>query len=325
MRGTIGIGGMVLALAFSGCVKDEIPVPKQPRGDAQEGVAHIGTDYGSQVWYDLATNSVVSVNSKMDWDLAFECAGNGWLVRLNTARNMRARPTGQSDITVPTDTTGYGSTWKIDLSDGRRDSTALGDWRTDHPVYAIDMGTNVAGLPIGVRKLQVVDVSTSSYHFRAAALDGSNVQDFTVQKDPARSYAYFSFTSGGTVTIAPPLGSYDMVFTQYTNQFYAPDPHIAYLVTGTVNGFSGARVAQITGDFANVSLDDTLNNPFSTDEDVIGYDWKTYSFETSTYTINTDDIYIVRTCSGYFFKLHFIDFYDDQGQRGSPKFEFVAL
>ena len=49
MRGTIGICGMVLALAFSGCVKDEIHVPKQPRGGAQEGVVHIGTDYASQV------------------------------------------------------------------------------------------------------------------------------------------------------------------------------------------------------------------------------------------------------------------------------------
>ena len=92
-----------------------------------------------------------------------------------------------------------------------------------------------------------------------------------------------------------------------------------------VNGFSGARVAQITGDFTSVTLADTLNNPLSTDEDVIGYDWKTYSFETSEYTINTNFVYIVQTRSGYFFKLHFIDYYDDQGQRGSPKFELVAL
>ena len=325
MRGTIGISGMVLALAFSGCVKDEIPVPKQPRGNAVVGVVHIGTDYASQVWYDLATNSVVSTNSKMDWDLTFECAADGWQVRLNMARNMKAHLTSQSDITVPTDTTGYGSTWTIDMSDGNRDSTALGDWRTEHPVYVIDMGLSVAGLPMGVRKLQVVDVSASSFHFRAAALDGSNVQDFTMQKDPTRSYAYFSFTSGSAVTIAPPLGSYDMVFTQYTHQFYAPDPVIAYLVTGTVNGFSGARVAKVIGNFASVTLGDTLNNPFNTAEDAIGFDWKTYSFVTSLYTVNSNYIYIVKTHAGYFFKLHFIDFYDDQGQHGSPKFESVAL
>ncbi len=325
MRGTISLCGIVLALAFSGCVKDEIPVPKQPRGDAVECVAHVGVDYANQLWFDLASHSVVAENSKMDWDLAFECAADGWQVRLNMARNMKAHLTGQSDITVPTDTTGYGSTWTIDMSDGTPDSTALGDWRTEHPVFVLDMGLSVAGLPIGLRKLQVLDVSTNSFHFRAAALDGSGVQEFTMQKDPVRSYAYFSFTSGSEVIIAPPLGTYDMVFTQYTHQFYAPDPVLAYLVTGAVNGFSGARVAKITGDFTSVSLADTLNDPFSTNQDVIGFDWKTYSFDTGEYAVNSNDIYIVQSRDGYFYKMHFIDYYDDQGQRGSPKFELIAL
>jgi len=326
MRGTIGIGGMIMALAFSSCVKDEIPVPKQPRGDAQEGVVHIGSDYGSQVWYDLATNSVVSTNSKMDWDLAFECGGDGWQVRENTSRVMRAHNSGQSDITLPTDTTGYGNTWHVDLPNGRPDSLAFGDWRTEHPIFVVDMGYNVSGLPVGLRKVQILDVSASSFHFRTAAMNGSNVQDFSVQKDPARSYAHFSLINGGPVTIAPPLGTYDMVFTQYTEQFYPPtDPYLSYVVTGTISGFSGARVAQVTGDFASITLEDTLNNPFSTDEDVIGYDWKTYSFDTGEYTVHSDQVYIVQTREGYCYKLHFIDFYDDQGQRGSPKFELVAL
>lgn len=316
---------MLLACVLGGCVKDEIPVPRQPRGDAEEGVAHIGTDYGSQVWYDLGTNSVVSTNSKMDWDLAFECAADGWQVRLNTSRLMRAHRTGQAEIGQPTDTTGYGNTWKVDLPNGRPDSMAIGDWRTEHPTYVLDMGYTAAGLPVGLRKLQVISVSAGTFEFRTAAMDGSNVQDFTVQKDPARAYAHFSFASGGTVTIAPPLGAYDMVFTQYTEQFYAPDPYLAYIVTGAINGYSGARVAQVIGDFANVTLDDTLANPFSTDEDVIGYDWKAYSFDTNSYTVYGNRVYIVEDREGYFYKLHFIDFYDAQGQRGSPKFELVRL
>lgn len=325
MKAFGAIGMVVAALAFTGCMKDEIPVPKQPRGNAEEGIAHIGTDYSMQVWYNLSTNSVVSTNSKMDWDLTFECAADGWQVRLNMARNMRAHPSGQTDITQNTDTTGYASTWKIDLPDGRPDSTALGDWRWEHPIFILDMGTNAAGLPVGVRKLQILDVSTSSFQFRTSALDGSNIQEFNVQKDPSRSYTYFSFTTGSSVTIAPPLGSYDMVFTHYTMQFYSPDPYLAYLVTGAVNGFSGVRTAQIMGNFGNITLDDTLNHPFSTDEDAIGYDWKDYSFDTGTYEVYSNQVYIIKDSEGYFFKLHFIDFYDEQGQRGSPKFEVMPL
>src|SRR5690606_3942500 len=129
---------------------------------------------------------------------------------------------------------------------------------------------------------------------------------------------------GQQVTIAPPDGQYDLVFTQYTYQFY--DPYMAYIVTGAVNGFSGLRVAELTtGDFISVSLADTLAHPFRTAEDAVGYDWKEYSFETSSYVIYPDHVFIVQDNDGYFFKLHFTDFYDDAGQRGCPKFEVVAL
>jgi hypothetical protein len=325
MKIQVPIGTLVAVCALCGCMKDELAVPKHPRGGVVEGVAHVGADYGSQVWYDLGTNSAVSTNSKMDWDLAFECGAGGWQVRLNTSRLMRSHRTGQSTLAQTTDTTGYGNTWKIDLPDGRPDSLAFGDWRTEHPIFVMDMGFNIAGSPMGLRKLQITDVSADAYQFRSSAVDGSNVQEFTVQKDPQRSYAYFSFASGSTVTIAPPLGTYDLVFTQYTEQFYAPDPYLAYSVTGVLNGFSGIRVARVTGDFDAVSLNDTVANPFTTDQDAIGYNWKDYSFETGTYEVYSNKVYIVQDHLGYFRKLHFIDYYDAQGQRGAPTFDMKPL
>lgn len=313
------------AILLSGCLKEELPVPARPRGDAVQCVASMGTDYGDQVWFDLGSHSVVAQNSKMDWDLAFECGADGWQVRLNHARLMRAHRTGQDAMDVPTDTTGYGNTWKVDLPDGRPDSLAFGDWRQEHPIFVVDMGYSVIGLPIGLRKVQLVDVTADAYQFRSSSINGANVQVFSVQKDPSRAYVHFSFNTGGAVAIAPPLGSYDLVFTQYTEQFRPPDPYLAYLVTGTVNGFSEARVAELTGDFDSVSLEDTLSHPFSTDQDVIGYDWKDYSFESATYEVYADRIYIVQDREGYFYKLHFVDFYDAQGQRGSPTFEVMPL
>ena len=34
MKNTVGIGGLLAVIAFSGCMKDELPVPMQPRGGA---------------------------------------------------------------------------------------------------------------------------------------------------------------------------------------------------------------------------------------------------------------------------------------------------
>ncbi|HMN05300.1 MAG TPA: HmuY family protein [Flavobacteriales bacterium] len=324
MKRTAVCSMAALAMALAGCMKDELPVPRQPRGGAVECVAHVGPNYDLQLWFDLATYSVVRQNSKMDWDLAFESAPDGWQVRLNYSRLMRAHRSSAA-MNEPTDTVGFGNTWKIDLPDGRPDSVALGDWRQGSPICILDMGYNTSAMPIGLRKIQIIEASATSFTFRTANMDGTNIREHVVQKDPARPYTHFSLAAGEVVHIAPPIGDYDLVFTQYTEQFRPPDPYQAYLVTGTLNGYSGARVAQLSGNFAEVTLDDTLAHPFSLDQDIIGYDWKDYSFDTGLYEVYSDQVYIVQSRSGYFYKLHFVDYYDDQGLKGSPTFEVVPL
>lgn len=320
------IGGSLAMLALGGCMRDEIPVPGQPRGGGEvvECRVRVGPNYDQQVWFDLATRSVVAQNGKMDWDLAFESAASGWQVRLNTSRLMRAH---RSTVAMdqPADTAGFGNTWKVDLPDGRRDSVALGDWRDGSPVSILDMGYTTSGTPIGLKKIQVTGVSATTFEFRTANMDGSDIRQYAVEKDPSRSYTHFSFATGGVVPIAPPLGQYDLVFTQYTEQFRPPDPYMAYLVTGVLSGFSGTRTAQLSGNFAEVTLDDTLAHPFGIDEDIIGYDWKDYSFSTSSYEVYSDQVYIVQSRTGHFYKLHFVDFYDEQGVKGAPTFELAPL
>jgi len=324
MKPSLPIAAAAVAAALAGCMKDELPVPRQPRGGAVECVARVGTDYDRQLWFDLGTYSVVATNSKMDWDLAFECGPDGWQVRLNASRLMRAHRS-SVPLDQPADSAGFGNTWTVDVPNGSTDSLAFGDWRAEQPVFLVDMGYNTEGLPMGLRKVQVTAVDAAGYQFAVADLSGANVHHYGVQKDPQRAYAHFSISSGSTAQIAPPLGTYDMVFTQYTEQFRPPDPYQAYLVTGVVNGFSGARVAMVTGNFTEVSLNDTIAHPFRMAQDAIGYNWKVYSFETGLYEVFSNKVYIVQDREGYFFKLHFTDYYDEQGLRGSPRFEVVPL
>ena len=68
-----------------------------------------------------------------------------------------------------------------------------------------------------------------------------------------------------------------------------------------------------------------IRDSFNTNEDVIGYDWKEYDFDTGIYAIFPDHVFIVQDVEGYFYKLHFTDWYNAAGQRGNPRFEVVGL
>ena len=80
-----------------------------------------------------------------------------------------------------------------------------------------------------------------------------------------------------------------------------------------------------TNSFEQIGLDMINIYDFSNHQDEIGYNWKVFDFETQTYTVQTEITYIIKDVSNRYFKLHFIDFYDEYGEKGSPKFEVQEL
>ena len=64
---------------------------------------------------------------------------------------------------------------------------------------------------------------------------------------------------------------------------------------------------------------------YSTQRDIIGFNWKTFDFDTQVYTINSSMNYIIQSENGIFYKLRFIDFYNNSGEKGYPKFEIQEL
>ncbi len=309
-------------LLLTGCLKEELPVEARPRGSAGQVQVCMGSGYQDQLWVDIGTRSVLRVNPKTAWDLAFESAPDGWRVWLNGSRLMTAWPIGAADIGAATDTAGMALARRIDAPSGDPDSTAIGDWRGTQQVHVLDLGYNAFGVHLGLRKLQMVNVGPASYVFRTAALDGSGVQEHTLAKSGGSAHTMFSF-SAGPVEVEPPTGSWDLVFTQYTHQFL--DPFIPYIVTGVLTP-KGVRVARVAGaDFNSVTLADTLQHPFSTARDAIGFDWKIYSFDGGYYVVDPSRVYIVHDAQGLYHKLHFLDFYNDQGIVGCPTWEVQEL
>ena len=68
---------------------------------------------------------------------------------------------------------------------------------------------------------------------------------------------------------------------------------------------------------------------FSNARDVIGYDWKFYDrnqpADIAKYVVNRNKIFYIKTRKDEYYKLHFLDFYNSQGVKGSPSFEFERL
>lgn len=314
---------IALAMLGTSCIKDELPVPATPRGEAQEIQLCMGQGYQMQYWMDLSTGQVVRENSVMVWDLAFESAPDGWRIMLNGGRLMMAWNSGATSIDAPLDVYSVVLNGSIDSPNGHPDSTAFGDWRSLGTVYVLDMGYDGDGNVLGHRRIRPIAVDASSYTLEVAMADGSGATIVSIPKDGQRTWTHFKIGQG-VAQVAPPDGAWDIVLTRYTHIFR--DIDLPYLVVGAIIDGSNTRVARVPSTtFETVSLTDTLQFPFQRYRDAIGYDWKEYSFETSSYTVDMGIVYILQDAEGIFHKLQFRDFYNSMGQPGCPSFAIAQF
>ncbi len=311
---------LLAPILLTSCLKEEIPVNQPDPGDVLQNSFEMGTDYRNNAYYDFETNSFVYEHLKTEWDLGFETGVNGWHVVLNTSKAMSAGESPIADFNQVLDTVGV--VWRNDASSWNMDSTAIHDWQSFGGVYCINRGYSYDGTHLGYNKLQIESMDASSYTIRYANLDGSNELTVQVPKDDENyNFSFFSFDSNSTVSIEPEKENWDIVFRQYTHIF---DGHTPYLVTGALSNTNKVEVAEIFEKaFEDVVFDDVMNADFSADIDVIGYDWKT--FTGSDYLTHPEQVYIVKTTEGFYYKLRFVDFYNLQGDKGTPTFETAAL
>lgn len=314
----------LIVLFSASCRKSEIAIKPLDRGDVITNSVDMNSDYKQQLFFSLSENTVISSNLKTAWDIEFECSVSGFHIKLNTAKAMCAANTSQTTFSLVTDTSNFSVNKQYDSPTGNLDSTAFATWQILKPVYIIDRGYNEVGTPQGFRKIQILSVTTTDYNIKISNVDGSNEVTLTVKKNIAKNYVQFSFASNSVVNIEPDKENYDLLFSQYTHIY--SNPFSTYLVAGVIINPGKVKVAHVFDKpFANISVTDTLTHPFKIHQNIIGYDWKTYSFQTSTYIIDFNKCYIIKDVKGFYYKLHFIDFYNSVGVKGFPKFEFKKL
>ncbi len=334
MRITQLISILLSVILLQSCFKEDEKVPGHPSGDLRTDTLGMTQYYVYQLYYDLGSGQVMASNSKEAWDLGFECSSDGYRLILNTANFMKVSDAGPLSFPQTLDTANR--SWHFDKSDGNPDSNAIGKWFdvvlgdtiSKKHIYLLDRGMDQYGDPLGFRQLIIDSLKHNTYFFRIAWLDGSNPQSYAVQKDSTRNYIHFTFRFGGSVQVLePPKDEWDLLFTQYTTLLFTNtgEPY-PYLVTGVLLNPSGVSAAKDTTQaFLSFTMADAAGLTYSTALDIIGYDWKYYDFDASSYTVMTDRFYALLDTEGYSYKLRFIGFYNQSGEKGFPVIEFQEL
>lgn len=313
---------IITSFLLLSCEKEEIPVEAHDQGDIITNSVKMEADYRYQLYFDLETNTMVKQHHKTIWDLGFETSATGNKVVLNTSKLMYAANTQQTNFASVVDTAGL--TFKWDASSGNLDSTAIGTW-TANNVYVIDRGFDELGAHQGFSKIEFLSVNTTEYTIHFSNLDGTNDKTINITKDTNYNLTFLSL-NGNVVSVEPLNENWDLAFTQYTYIFYDETPITPYIVTGCLSNRNKIEVAQVFNkDFADITFADVSNYTFSSDIDVIGYSWKEYDFGASNYIIYYNKNYLIKSTEGKYYKLHFIDFYDSFGVKGTPTFEFQEL
>ena len=307
------------------CEKDEIPIMPHTAGDIITKQINMGSSYSQQIFYNLSDNIVISENRKTDWDIAFENSSNGWNIIINSSTFSQLAELSNNNFNNLISVNNLN--WKQDDPLGINNGTAFGDYRNKNVIYILDRGYHLNGNSRGYKKIMIDSINNSSYYIKYANLDNTSMQNLEIKKHDNYNFQYISLDSNKTINIEPEKESWDLLFTQYTHHFPNNQETPAYLVTGVlINYLNNIMVAKDTiNTFENIKLNMIEQYKLTNMQNEIGYDWKTYNFTSQSYNVNSNITYIISDIAGRYFKLHFIDFYNDNGEKGNPKFEIQKL
>lgn len=320
----------VLFLSLCGCMPEDTAVAPYNRGMLRNNTIALEPNYQRQVYMDLESNRTVGESLITDWDIAFASADTGFAIRLNTSRFMAAADMGAVDFAS---VRAVGNPqWHYDSPTGNPDSTAVGIWwekresaaASRHHVYLIDLGFDEHGKKLGYKKMAVVALTPTAYTVRFAEPDGSNEHTITIQRNEQYNVVGLSLRTASTVHHEPPTAQWDIVFTRYTHLFYAPE-FTPYSVTGVLLNKGVTAAVDTTRRFEHIAPRDTAHYALSPARNAVGYEWKTYSLEEGKFTVHQNTTYIIRDRKGFYYKLRFTDFYDNNGQKGFPSFDYQTL
>jgi hypothetical protein len=275
----------------------------------------------SDVYYDLSSQTQTPV-SRTTWDIGLTTDGRGAsvIINENAGVELYLYSTDTSDWSS-IDTNGFAFD-NIYNSETTWNAGAFANQGTTHPDYGwgmYDMNSHdINGNRLFIVKTKdgdylkvVIDKMSAAglYTFRTAKLDGSDLESYSYSKTQAESkdknFALLNLTSGDFVYTNPNTKDWDILFTKYIT-FVQAGPNSRYQPVGGVKINAGCEVAQ--RDNVSPTDNDTSSLTWTTDITEIGWDWKTFDLQTSSYSMVAGRTYFVRTANGSVHKIWFTDY-----------------
>ncbi len=328
-----------LLLQLWGCEKEE-PLYPQPKVAAglQTATFEMGETYSNQLWFDFESQKT-NTNQFGKWDIGFSCFGEPHIIVCG-GKNTFLSVAKVIDVEFNhVDASLIQKLeWNFDNPNGHLDSLAFsgcfnkqsnGYTGNSHETYVIDLGVDTIPTKRYV-KMQLLSVRGGVYEFIwSYLLDPQFLYLTKVYTKPDRNYAYFNFSTMQLVENEPvALDEWDIVFTTYKE--IIPDDNgvlYPYIIRGALINPYKISVAQIDNgiSFDQFNMQNALAIQYNKNLNEIGYDWKEYSQSANKYTIVPNRFYVIKTINGNYFKMRFVDFYDDQGRKGYPKIAWEIL
>lgn len=316
----------IVVLGFTSCMKEEQPYTLPEHGDATHQTMRMGSDYGTQFFYDLKNAKIIHSSKVESWNLAFESAFAGEGIFLNGGSGMALVRTEKTDFAKITHADCDGETWLQDNPNGDQSESGFGLWNKDlnsrNKIYIVRLD------PMGeeLRTIKLKNVTTASYEIEVGKIGTEVTSSHLIQKDPTRVYTYFDLrTLEACGDVEPVKESWDFVMTRYGFTFYDQTPALPYIVTGVLTNPTSAVYKDSLNNFYDIDADFLDQCTMSKQRDAVGYDWKYYNFDLGIYHLRQDFNFIIKTQHDDYFKLRFVDFYDDNGLKGTPSFEFKQI
>jgi len=318
------IAFLFICFLGSSCLKKEQPLPLPPPGDAESQLVNIGNDYATQVFYSF-TNGIVKSDSFDIWDIAFDVHPDQNELWLNGGSNIMVYPSGQSDFNLPMPSL-TNKQWMYDKPEGTYGLSALGALTPESHIgelLFLQKGSQTF-------KLKILEATSDHYKIEVGGVNDASGIMVVLQKEEQYNFVYYSF-SNGIVQPEPVKTDWDFVFTRYRTIFpglNADGSDMPYIVNGVLlNTFKTLGASDSTKEFNFAEFDLAASSQFtlSPNRDIIGYNWKAVNINTAEYTVLPKRMFLLKDQLNQLWKFHFVSFYDENGQRGNPRFEFKRL
>ncbi len=326
----------IFIVAMQSCFKGDDRIAPHVPGD-ETLISIKNSVYDNQLYFDFSTAQFTAEHPNDSWVLALDASPEGWEVNINSGNLLAVAPTGKYEFNDVLSIT-KSSAYHFDASDGNPDSSAFSGWIDREMIPWQHTGEIfLVGQYDGIRynplwKIRIDSVNDKCYTVTWSGLNSDPVTT-TVEKDASVNFVHVTIDDSlYSVNIEPPKTDWDILFSQYGTILYTdtgePTPYFVRGVLLNPYKLQGALVPDnLTFDSLRYENIDQLT--FTDRKDLIGYDWKdpVIDFQANTviYYVRLDTTYVIHDNQDMYFKLRFVNFYNEEGLIGYPEFEFLQL